>query len=49
MSPMEAYFHIRRILEHLNAVVAEQFASLLLEKSVCKMKKNILDTILSLF
>ncbi|CAF0768983.1 unnamed protein product [Rotaria sordida] len=34
MSPMEAYFHIRSILEHLNAVVAEQFASLLLEKSI---------------
>jgi hypothetical protein len=35
MSPLEVYFHICRILEHLNAVVAEQFASLLLEKSVC--------------
>ncbi|CAF4550558.1 unnamed protein product [Rotaria sp. Silwood1] len=34
MSPMEAYFHIRSILEHLNAVVAEQFASLLFEKSI---------------
>ncbi|CAF3687506.1 unnamed protein product [Adineta steineri] len=32
MSPLEAYLHIRAILEHLNAVVAEQFASLLLEK-----------------
>jgi hypothetical protein len=34
MSPLEAYFHIRAILEHLNAVVAEQFASLMFEKSV---------------
>lgn len=34
MSPLEAYFHIRSILEHLNAVVAEQFASLMFEKSV---------------
>jgi hypothetical protein len=34
MSPLEAYLHIRGILEDLNAVVAEQFASLLLEKSV---------------
>ncbi|CAF1124620.1 unnamed protein product [Rotaria magnacalcarata] len=32
MSPLEAYFHIRTILEHLNAVVAEQYTSLLLEK-----------------
>jgi hypothetical protein len=38
MSPLEAYFHIRSILEHLNAVVAEQFASLLLEKSVSDKK-----------
>lgn len=35
MTPLEVYFHIRSILEHLNAVVAEQFTSLLLEKSVC--------------
>jgi hypothetical protein len=34
MSPLEVYFHIRGILEQLNSVVAEQFASLLLEKSV---------------
>lgn len=34
MDPLQVYFHIRSILEHLNAVVAEQFASLLLEKSV---------------
>jgi hypothetical protein len=34
MSPLEVYFHIRGILENLNAVVAEQFASLLLEKNV---------------
>ncbi len=34
MTPLEVYFHIRSILEHLNAVVAEQFTSLLLEKSV---------------
>ncbi|CAF1087561.1 unnamed protein product [Adineta ricciae] len=33
MTPLEAYFHIRGIIEHLNAVVAEQFTSLLLEKS----------------
>ncbi|CAF0726325.1 unnamed protein product [Didymodactylos carnosus] len=34
MSPFEAYLHIRGILEHLNALVAEQFTSLLLEKSL---------------
>lgn len=34
MTPLEVYFHLRAILEHLNAVVAEQFASLLLEKNV---------------
>jgi ribosome assembly protein 1 len=34
MSPLEAYYHIRVILEHLNAVVAEQYASLLFEKTV---------------
>ncbi|CAF2739624.1 unnamed protein product [Rotaria sp. Silwood2] len=34
MSPLEAYFHIRVILEQLNALVAEQFASLLLAKSI---------------
>lgn len=33
MSPLDVYFHIRGILEHLNALVAEQFTSLLLEKS----------------
>jgi ribosome assembly protein 1 len=37
-TPLEAYCHIRSILEHLNAVVAEQFASLLLEKSVNDMR-----------
>lgn len=40
MSPLEAYFHIRVILEHINAVVAEQYTSLLLEKSVCYHKKR---------
>jgi len=39
MSPLEAYLHIRGILEDLNAVVAEQFASLLLEKSVSDKNK----------
>ncbi|UJR28421.1 hypothetical protein I4U23_009661 [Adineta vaga] len=34
MTPLEAYLHIRGILENINAVVAEQFTSLLLEKSV---------------
>jgi hypothetical protein len=34
MNPLEAYFHIHGILDHLNALVAELFASLLLEKSV---------------
>lgn len=34
MTPLEAYYHIRAILEHLNAVVAEQYASLLFEKTV---------------
>jgi len=34
MSPLEVYFHIRGILEQLNSLVAEQFASLLFEKSV---------------
>ena len=37
---MEAYFHIRSILEHLNAIVAEQYTSLLLEKNVRKNKKK---------
>lgn len=36
MSPLEVYFHIRGILEHLNAVVAEQFTSLMLEKNVLR-------------
>ena len=40
MSPLEVYFHLRTILEHLNAVVAEQFTSLLLEKNVMKSFKE---------
>ncbi len=47
MTPLEVYFHIRSILEHLNAVVAEQFTSLLLEKSVSNMRKYSLIYILS--
>lgn len=40
MSPLEVYFHIRGILEHLNALVAEQFTSLLLEKNVMNKIKE---------
>ena len=36
MSPLEVYGHIRSILENLNAVVAEQFTSLAIEKSVSR-------------
>ena len=49
MSPLEAYFHIRSILEHLNAVVAEQFASLMFEKSVSMTTETLRDNPGALF
>lgn len=34
MTPIEAYNHLQNILEQFNAIVAQQFTSLLLEKNV---------------
>ena len=46
MTPMEAYNHMLSILEQFNAIVAQQFTNLLLERNVsgiyfshCKNKK----------
>lgn len=33
MQPHEAYMHLNQILEQLNAIVAQQYASLLFERS----------------
>lgn len=42
MTPIEAYNHMQNILEQFNAIVAQQFTSLLLEKNV-KLKKIICE------
>lgn len=34
MTPIEAYNHLQNILVQFNAIVAQQFTSLLLEKNV---------------
>ena len=36
MSPLDAYFHLRGILEHTNAIIGELFASDVMKKIVEK-------------
>jgi len=47
MTPMEAYSHMLSILEQFNAIVAQQFTNLLLERNVCGKILNFITELYS--
>ncbi len=49
MTPLEAYSHLMNILEQFNAIVAQQFTSLLFEKQVFKILKRFIKKLCLFF